>query len=172
MGWEIPPHITPHEGDVYSNFPGIFLFLELLLLLAVASSGPLLSGSSLEDNFRFFLGTLLFSDSSGSVTGSSLGKDFFLLGRLPVPAVSSRSPLTSSSLEKDFFFLGLEKETDGSSTPFSWRASWGFCFFFFLGLSLVSWWQKGKNGHEVVSSVLCTHTHVRIPAVKYSGNKD
>ena len=55
MGWEIPPHITPHEGDVHSNFPGIFLFLEPLLLLAVAFSGPLLRGSSLEDNFLFSL---------------------------------------------------------------------------------------------------------------------
>ena len=53
MGWEIPPHIMPHEGDAHSNFPGIFLFLEPLLLLAVASSGLLLRGPSLEDNFLF-----------------------------------------------------------------------------------------------------------------------
>ena len=77
----------------WDSFQSFFFFLEPLLLLAAASSGPLLSGSSLEDNFCFFLGTLLFSDSSGSVTGSSLGKDFFLLGRLPVPAVSSGSLL-------------------------------------------------------------------------------
>ena len=98
-------------------------------MLAAASSGPLLSGSSLEDNFCFFLGTLLFSDSSGSVTGSSLGKDFFLLGRLPVPAVSSRSLLTSSSLEKDFSFLGLGKETDSPEEPpgaFAFSSFWVF----------------------------------------------
>lgn len=41
--------------------------------------------------FPFFLGMFLFP--------SSLGKDFFLLGRL-LPAVSSRSQLTSSSLSQ------------------------------------------------------------------------
>ena len=57
--------------------------------------------------------------ASGSLNGSSLGKDSFLLGRLPLPAVPSRSLLTSSSLEKDFFPFGLEKaQTDGSSISF------------------------------------------------------
>ena len=65
MGWEIPPHVTPHGRDVHSNFPGIFVFLEPLRLLAVASSDPLMRGSSLEDNFLLFLGTLLFLDSWG-----------------------------------------------------------------------------------------------------------
>ena len=116
--------IIPHQGNVHSinNFPGIAFwsfFLELLLLLTAASSGPWLSGSSLKENFLFFLGTLLFPDSSGSLTGSSLGKEFFLFKRLPLPAVSSRSLLTSSSMEKDLFFLGLERETHGSSIPFS-----------------------------------------------------
>ena len=64
--------------------------------------------------------------------------------RLPLPALSPRSLLqdlfkiTSSSLGKRLLFYSLEKERDGSSTPFSWGASWGFRLFFFMGLPLVS----------------------------------
>ena len=43
---------------------------------------------------------------------------------------------TNSWKKKDLFFLGLEKETDGSSIPFSRGTSWSFCFFFFLGFHL------------------------------------
>ena len=91
----------------------LFLFLAATALAVAASSGPLLSGFSLEENFLFFLGSLLFPDSSGSLSGSPLWKEFFLLGRLTVLAVSSRSLLTSSFLEKDFFFLGLERRLTG-----------------------------------------------------------
>lgn len=60
--------------------------MELPLLLPAASPGPLLSGSSLEENF--LLGTLLFPASTRSLIGSSLGKDVFLLGRLLLLPVS------------------------------------------------------------------------------------
>ena len=137
----------PHQRHVHSNFPevafGAFCFFSKLpLLLEAASSDPLRSGYSLEENFLFFLGILLFSDFSGSPTGSFLGKDF-LLGRPPLPAVYSRSLLTSSSLDKDLLFLDLEKEVDESSIPFPQEASWNFCFFFFLGLSLFSSHSSG-----------------------------
>ena len=91
----------------------LFLFLAATALAVAASSGPLLSGFSLGENFLFFSGSLLFPDSSGSLSGSPLGKEFFLLGRLTVPAVSSRSVPTSSFLEKDFSFWGLERRLTG-----------------------------------------------------------
>ena len=91
----------------------LFLFLAATALAVAASSGPLLSGFSLGENVLFFLGSPLFPDSSGSLSGSPLGKEFFLLGRLTLLAVSSRSLPTSSFLEKDFFFLGLERRRLG-----------------------------------------------------------
>ena len=98
----------------------ILIFLgkvsELFLFLGAAA---LVEWLLLGREFPLLPGDLLFPDSSGSLTGSSLGKDFFFLLRLPLPAVSSRSLLTSSSSEKDLFLGGLEKETDGSSIPFS-----------------------------------------------------
>ena len=67
-----------------------FLFLGAALLAGSSFFRSTAEWLLLGRQFPLILGTLLFSDSSGSVTVSSLGKDFFLLGRVPVPAVSSR----------------------------------------------------------------------------------
>lgn len=137
----------PWKCAFWYSWDSFWNFLEQLLLLPATSLGPLLGSSSLEENFCFFLGTLMLPASAGtSLTGCFVGNDFFLFGRLPLPAFSLKSPLTSSSLEKEFLFLGLEKETetDGFSLPFSWGTSWGFCFFLLLGLSLVSSHSSGE----------------------------
>lgn len=95
-GWEISLRAIPHQGNVHSNLPGIAL--ELFLLLGEEGCSCCQQTLQvhclqllLEENFLFSLGTLLFADSSGSLTGSSLGKGFFLFGGFPLPAVSLRS---------------------------------------------------------------------------------
>ena len=105
MGWEIPPHITPHEGDVYSNFPGIFLFLELLLLLAVASSGPLLRGSS------FFSWGPSYFLTLGVTNWFLFGERFLPLGKTSSATSFQDHYWPATPWKKIFFFLGLEKET-------------------------------------------------------------
>ena len=102
----------------------IFLgeLLELFLFLGAAALATRSFFSFTADGLVLVRESPLFlghTPASGSLNGSSLGKDSFLLGRLPLPAVPSRSLLTSSSLEKDFFFLGLGKGTGESSIPFS-----------------------------------------------------
>lgn len=62
------------------------LFLGAAALVTSSLSRPNAEGSSLEENF--LLGTLLFPASTRSLIGSSLGKDVFLLGRLPLLPVS------------------------------------------------------------------------------------
>lgn len=84
--------------------------------------------SSLEENLPLFLGDTLVSWPFRVTNWFLYWERSLPLGRLPLPAVSSRSLLTSSSLEEDFFFLGLEKDTDDSSILVSRRASWGFHF--------------------------------------------
>ena len=138
MGWEIPPHITPHEGDVYSNFPGIFLFLELLLLLAVASSGPLLRGSS------FFSWGPSYFLTLGVTNWFLFGERFLPLGKTFTASCLFKITTNSSSLEKDFCFLDLEKEIARPSILFSWGAR-GFCFSSSLGLWLASHTPPGTT---------------------------
>ena len=100
MIWEISPWVMPHT-IFRSSWHSFWNFLELLFLLPADSEGlPCLNVSSMEENFLFFLGTLV--PLWGKISSS--------LGRLPLLAVSSRSLLTSFSLEKDFFFLDLERE--------------------------------------------------------------
>lgn len=75
MGWTGKCH---HGLCPTRDVRDFFFVLELLPLPPAASSGPLLSGSSLEENVLFFLGTLLFPVSSGTPPDSSMGKNFFL----------------------------------------------------------------------------------------------
>ena len=86
-----------------------FLFLAATALGVAASSGPLPSGFSLEENFLFFLGSLLFPDSSGSLSGSPLWKDFFLLGRLNSASCLFKITANQLLLGKRFLFLGFGK---------------------------------------------------------------
>lgn len=133
MGWELCLQVI-YWGNIHSKLSGIafwaFLFPGAAVLLEAASSGPLLSGPFLEENFLIFEGVTLVSWLFRVTNWFLAGEEFNLLEGFPLPAVSWRSILTSSSLETDFLFLGLER--DGSSLPFSCGASWGFCFFFFM----------------------------------------
>ena len=67
MGWELSARYAPPGKCPFSfswdSFCSFFFLLEPLSLPEAASSSPLPSGSSLEENFLFFLATLLFLDS-------------------------------------------------------------------------------------------------------------
>ena len=122
--WSISASYAPLGRCPFWFSWGIFLSfcfcLESLLLLAVTSSGPLLNGSSLEDNF-FSLGLSCFLTLRGHYLVliwwkfSSSWKDFYC--QLFLQDHYKPAP----PWKKHFFFLGLEKETDGSSIPFFWE---------------------------------------------------
>lgn len=99
--------IIPHQGIVHSNLPGI-AFGAFSFSWSYCSCCPNFFRSTAEwfllgrELPLFLMGTPV-SCPPESLTDPSLGKDFFLLGRLLKPAVSLRSLLTNSSLEKIIF---------------------------------------------------------------------
>ena len=132
MIWEISPWVMPHT-IFRPSWHSFWNFLELLFLLPADSEGPpCLNVSSMEENFLFFLGTLV-SDSSGSLTGSSLGKDFFFFGKTSTASCVFKIATNQLLLGKRFLLLGFGKR-DRSFIPFSRGVS---CFFF-IGV-LASW---------------------------------
>ena len=93
--------------------------LELVMFLGTAAPAASSHFRSTADRmllrreFPLFLGDTPISSLFRSLVGSSSGKEFFLLGRPPLPVLCSGWLLTSSSLEIGFFLLGLGRDRWG-----------------------------------------------------------
>lgn len=128
MGWEMSLWVVvPYQSTVHSNPPRIafgafYFFLEMLLLLSAASSGPLLSGSSLE--FPLFLGDTPVFCLLRFANWFLFREIIFPLGETSNASCFFKITTNQLLLGKDFFFLDLDKEE--TSGAFSFSPFWVF----------------------------------------------
>lgn len=107
------------------DLPGVAFGALSVSRSCTASSGLLLSGRSWDGNSLFFLGTPLFPASSGSLTGSSLGKDAFHCPLSPGERSQAAPPWEKAA----FSCIWMERQVFHSEEPPGASASSNFWIF-------------------------------------------